>query len=178
VWSYKHQWHNVHADGCGYRGDNVESIVASVLLPLSPVAVLSMVWCRGRDRCMSPEVAALVPGDVAIFVVAIVCLNADINMSGLGVNHSGAVGDCAIAGGCASGDSDCDGDVLWLCRCQGGEATEQVSYNADINICMLVNCFRTIGGCATPVVAPVAKVIATAMFCGCASARGVRQQNK
>ena len=39
------------------------------------------------------------PGDVAIFVVAIVCQNADINMSGLGVNHSGAIGDCAIAGG-------------------------------------------------------------------------------
>jgi len=32
-----HQWHNVHVDGCGYRGDNVESIVASVLLLLSPV---------------------------------------------------------------------------------------------------------------------------------------------
>jgi len=81
-------------DGCGYRGDNVESIVTGVLLLLSPVAVLSMVRCRGRDGCMSL-------GDVAIFVVAIVCQNADINMSGLGVNHSGAVGDCAIASGCA-----------------------------------------------------------------------------
>jgi len=74
---------------------------------------------------MSPEVAALVPGDVAIFVVAIVCLNADINMSGLGVNHSGAVGDCAItggcaiAGGCAIGEIDCNGDVLWLCQHRG-----------------------------------------------------------
>ena len=72
-----------------------------VLLLLSPVAVLSMVRCHGRDGCMSLEVAVLVLGDVAIFVVAIVCLNADINMSGLGVNHSGAVGDCAIASGCA-----------------------------------------------------------------------------
>ena len=97
---------------------------------------------------MSPEVAALVPWDVAIFMVAIVCQNADINMSGLGVNHSGAIGDCAIAGGCASCDSDCDGDVLWLCRRQWGEAAEQVSYNADINICMLVNCFCAVGGCA------------------------------
>jgi len=110
-----------------------------VLLPLSPVAVLVL-------------------GDVAIFVVAIVCLNADINMSGLGVNHSGTVGDCAIAGGCAGGDSDCNSDVLWLCWRQWGEAAEQVSYNADINICMLVNCFCTVGGCA--------------------GARGVRQQNK
>jgi len=115
-------------DGCGYRDDNVESIVAGVLLLLSPVAVLSMVRRRGRDGCMSPEVAALVPGDVAIFVVAIVCQNADINMSGLGVNHSGAIGDCAIVGGCASGNSDCDGDVLWLCWRQWGEAAEQVSY--------------------------------------------------
>ena len=93
---------------------------------------------------MLPEVAALVLGDVAIFVVAIVCLNADINMSGLGVNNSGAVGDCAIAGGY----SDCDSDVLWLCQCQWGEAAEQVSYNADINICMLMNCFCAVGGCA------------------------------
>jgi len=99
-------------DGCGYRGDNVESIVVGVLLLLSPVAVLSMVWCHGRDGCMLPAVAALVPWDVAICVVAIVCQNADINMSGLGVNHSGAVGDCAIAGGCAGVDSDCDGNVL------------------------------------------------------------------
>ena len=79
-------------DGCGYRGDNIESIVASVLLPSSLVAMLLMVWCCGRDGCMSLEVAVLVPGDVAIFVVAIVCLNADINMSGLGVNNSSAVG--------------------------------------------------------------------------------------
>ena len=93
---------------------------------------------------MSLEVAALVPGDVAIFVVAIVCQNADINMSGLGVNHSGTIGDCAIT----SGDSDCDGDVLWLCQHRGGEAAEQVSYNADINICMLVNRFCAVGGCA------------------------------
>jgi len=32
----------------------------------------------------------------------IVHQNADISMSGLGVNHSGTVGDCAIAGGCDS----------------------------------------------------------------------------
>ena len=40
-----------------------------------------------------------------------------------------------------------------FCGCAGtggGEAAEQVSYNADINICMLVNCFCTIGGCAIP----------------------------
>jgi len=30
----------------------------------------------------------------------------------------------------------------------GGEAAEQVSYNADIDVCMLVNCFCTVGGCA------------------------------
>jgi len=65
------------------EGDNVESIVATVLLLLSPVAVLPMVWYCGRDGCMSPEVAALVLRDVGIFVVAIVCQNADINMSGL-----------------------------------------------------------------------------------------------
>jgi len=70
---------------------------------------------------MLPVVAVLVPWDVAICVVAIVHQNADINMSGLGVNHSGTVGDCAIAGGCAGGDSDCDGDVLWLCWCRGGD---------------------------------------------------------
>jgi len=114
-----HQWHNVCMDGCRYRGDNVESIVASVLLLLSPVAVLSMVQCHGRDGCMLPAVAALVPWDVAICVVAIVCQNADINMSGLGVNHSSTIGDCAISGGCASGDSDCNGDVLWLCWHRG-----------------------------------------------------------
>ena len=79
---------------------------------------------------MLPVVAVLVPWDVAICVV-IVCQNANINMSGLGVN--GTVGDCAIAGGCAGGDSDCNGDVLWLCQRRGGEAAEQVSYNADIN---------------------------------------------
>jgi len=28
---------------------------------------------------------------------------------------------------------NCDGNVLWLCQCWGGEAAEQVSYNADIN---------------------------------------------
>ena len=72
---------------------------------------------------MSLEVAALVPGDVAIFVVAIVWLNADINMSGLGVNHSSAIGDCAIAGS----NSDCDGDVLWLCRHRGDETAAWVS---------------------------------------------------
>jgi len=60
-------------------------------------------------------------------VVAITCQNADINMSGLGVNHSGAIGDCAIACGCAGGDSDCDGDVLWLCQCQGGKTAAWVS---------------------------------------------------
>jgi len=76
---------------------------------------------------MSPEVAVLVPGDVVIFVVAIVCQDADINMPGLGVNHSGAVGHCAIAGGCAGGNSDCDGDVLWLCWCWGGETAVWVS---------------------------------------------------
>jgi len=66
------------------------------------------------------------------------------------VNHSSAIGDCAIAGGCAGGDSDCDGDFLWLWLwlCRWGEAAEQVSYNADINICMLVNCFCAVGGCA------------------------------
>jgi len=119
-------------DGCRYRGDNVESIVAGVLLLLSPVAVLSMVWCRGRDGCM-------LLGDVAIFVVAIVCQNADINMSGLGVNHSSTIGDCAIAS---------NGNVLWLCQRWWGEAAEQVSYNADINICMLVNRFCAVGSCA------------------------------
>jgi len=69
----------------------------------------------------------LVLGDVAIFVVAIVCLNADISMSGLGVNHSSTIGDCAITSGCAGGDSDCDGDVLWLCWCWGGETVAWVS---------------------------------------------------
>jgi len=68
---------------------------------------------------MSPVVAALVPWDVAICVVAIVHQNADINISGLGVNHSSAVGDCAIDGGCAGGDSDCGGNVLWLWWHQG-----------------------------------------------------------
>jgi len=46
-------------------------------------------------------VAVLVPWDVAICVVTIVHQNADISMSGLGGNHSGAIGDCAITGGCA-----------------------------------------------------------------------------
>ena len=73
--------------------------------------------------------------------------NADINICML-VNCFCAVGGCAIVGGCASSNSDCDSDVLWLCQCWGGEAAEQVSYNADINICMLVNCFCAIGGCA------------------------------
>jgi len=45
---------------------------------------------------MSPAVAVLVPWDVAIYVVTIVHQNADISMSGLGVNCSSAVGDCAI----------------------------------------------------------------------------------
>jgi len=120
VWSYKrkvpHQWHNVCTDGCGYGGDNVESIVAAVLLLLYPVAVLAMVQCHWMDGCMSPAVAVLVPWDVAICVVAISHQNADISMSGLGMNCSGTVGDCAIAGGCAGGDGDCDGDVLWLCQ--------------------------------------------------------------
>ena len=61
------------------------------------------------------------------------------------VNCFCTIGDCAIASGCTGGKSDCDGDVLWLCWRRGGEATEQVSYNADINICMLVNCFCAIG---------------------------------
>ena len=51
---------------------------------------------------MSLAVAVLVPWDVAICVVTIVHQNADISISGLGVNHSSAIGDCAIAGGCAS----------------------------------------------------------------------------
>jgi len=87
-------------------------------------------------------------------VVAIVCLNADINMSGLGVNHSGAVGDCAIAGGCAGGDSDCDGDVLWLCWCRGGETVAWVSclvimfYVSGARLVVLVSCSCATGGCA------------------------------
>ena len=48
-----------------------------------------------------------------------VSYNADINICML-VNRFCAVGGCAITGGCASGDSDCDGDVLWLCWRQGG----------------------------------------------------------
>ena len=69
-------------------------------------------------------VAVLVPWDVAICVVAIVHQNADINMSSLGVNCSSAIGDCAIASGCAGSYGDCDGDVLWLCQNWGGEAAE------------------------------------------------------
>jgi len=65
---------------------------------------------------MLPVVAVLVPWDVAICMVTIVHQNADISMSGLGVNCSGAIGDCAIA----SGEGDCNGDVLWLCQCWGG----------------------------------------------------------
>jgi len=61
---------------------------------------------------MLPVVAVLVPWDVAICVVTIVHQNADISMSGLGVNHSSTIGDCAISSGCASSDGDCDGNVL------------------------------------------------------------------
>jgi len=143
-----HQWHNVCADGCGYRGDNIESIVAGVLLLLSPVAVLSMVRHRGMDGCMSPAAAVLVLWDVAICVVAIVHQNADINVSGLGVNHSGTVGDCAIAGGCAGGEGDCDSDVCGCGSTGECEAAAWVSCNTNINVCMLVNCFCAIGGCA------------------------------
>jgi len=83
---------------------------------------------------MSLVVAVLVLWDVAICVVTITHQNADISMSGPGVNHSSTIGDCAITGGCARSDSDCDGDVLWLCQHWGGEAAEQVSYNAGINV--------------------------------------------
>jgi len=83
---------------------------------------------------MSLEVAVLVPWDVAICVVTIVHQNADISMSGLGVNCSGAIGDCVIAGGCASGKGDCDSDV---CGCDGTrecEAVVWVNCNTDINV--------------------------------------------
>ena len=100
--------------------DNVESIVASVLLLLLLVAMLVMVRHYGMDGCMSPAVAVLVLWDVAICVVTIVHQNADISMSGLGVNHSSTVGDCAITGGCVTSDGDCNSDVLWLCQCWGG----------------------------------------------------------
>ena len=39
--------------------------------------------------------------------------------------------------------------MAMFCGCAGtggGEAAEQVSYNADINVCMLVNCFHAVGG--------------------------------
>jgi len=65
---------------------------------------------------MSLAVAVLVPWDVAICVVTIVHQNTDISMSGLGVNCSGTIGDCAIASGCAGGEGHCDGDV---CGCAG-----------------------------------------------------------
>jgi len=68
---------------------------------------------------MLPEVAVLVPWDVAICVVTIVHQNAHISMSGLGVNHSGAIGDCAISSGCASGEGDCDSNVCG-CAVTGG----------------------------------------------------------
>ena len=102
-------------------GVDTEVIMLRALLPVCCCHCLR--WLCYRWYGAMGEVAALVLGDVAIFVVAIVCQNADINMSGLGVNHPSTVGDCAIAGGCPGGDSDCDGDVLWLC--QWGEATEQ-----------------------------------------------------
>jgi len=54
---------------------------------------------------MSPVVAVLVPWNVSICVVTIVHQNTDISMSGLGVNRSSTVGDCAIAGVCVGGDS-------------------------------------------------------------------------
>ena len=60
---------------------------------------------------MSPAVAVLVPWDVAICVVTIVHQNAHISMSGLGMNCSSAIGDCAIASGCAGSEGDWDGDV-------------------------------------------------------------------
>jgi len=55
-------------------------------------------------------VAVVVPWDVAICVMTIFHQNAEISMSGLGVNHSSAVGDCA------GGKGDCDSDV---CGCAG-----------------------------------------------------------
>jgi len=89
VWSYKeevlHQWHNVCTAGCGYRGDNVESIVAQCV-----AAVVSGGLCYrwygavGRMGAFRRRWRALVLWDVAICVVAIVHHNADINMSGLG----------------------------------------------------------------------------------------------
>jgi len=88
-----------------WMGVDMEVIMLRALLPVCCCHCLRCCAIDGtvpwEDGCMSLEVAVLVLGDVAIFVVAIVCLNADINMSGLGVNHSGAVGDCAIASGCA-----------------------------------------------------------------------------
>ena len=79
---------------------------------------------------MSPVVVVLVPWDVAICVVTIVYQNAGISMSGLGVNHSVTVGDCAITGG----EGDCDSNVCDCAGTGGGEAAEQVSCNADINV--------------------------------------------
>jgi len=85
---------------------DTEVIMLRALLPVCCCCCCQWLCWRwystGMDGCMSPVVAVLVPWDVAIcVVVARVHQNADISMSGLGVNCSGTVGDCAITSGCA-----------------------------------------------------------------------------
>jgi len=72
---------------------------------------------------MLPAVAVLVPWDVAICVVTIVHQNANISMSGLGVNCSSAIGDYAMDGGCAGSEGGCDVDV---CGCDSARGCKAV----------------------------------------------------
>jgi len=74
-------------------------------------------------------------------------------------------------------------EMAMFCGCAsagGGEAAEQVSYNADINVCMLVNCFFcTIGGCYYRWwLLLVARVIVTAMCVAVTAPGRVRQWHR